>query len=117
MKEWIKVKSQEELKKLPNGTRIRYVWTGDEFGYGSMGDGLRFIRHEEHGTSTSFTIEKTEDGVYGIGSDDFHVSKFSIVEYHVEETIDDYDKPKTNKKSIVDTRSDDEKVIADILLG
>lgn len=111
MSNWIQVDDEKALKRLPNGTRIRYHKDGVCLGYdtpSSSPRALRFIHHNYKGTRITSCDRKPreEDGRLTISCESFNFGDYESVEYFKEVCRDDTDR-----------RSDLEKSIADMILG
>lgn len=114
MSDWKFVDDVEALKRLPNGTRIRYV-KGMTFGFD---DEMRYIRHNPDGTMDTLNgkIDPTTNK-YSTGASSIKFSNYTTVEYHVSERLVLPGEPLKRVSIVEDKRTDEEKNICDVLLG
>lgn len=112
MSVWIEIKSQDELKSIPNGSRVRYIHDETRFGYEDDDVHIRYIRHELDGTSSTISAEY-EGGKPVIGTDDFRTSSYEKVEYLFGSMKIDMHP----KKEAIDNRTEDDKKVCEMILG
>jgi hypothetical protein len=122
MSEWIKIQDEEELRDLPNGTRIRYIRGSCDHGFGRRSrPDTRYICHNEDDTMDTFTGEVYESDKerHRKGTTNFKFKHYVSVEFHTTEKLDVPEplRRQTKKIIMVDNRTDEEKIVADLILG
>jgi hypothetical protein len=119
MDKWKEVKSDEELRDIPNGTRIRYNHGNVTYGYEFDSYNSRYLIHTESGGFEAWTgVWSKERNRYNKGTSGFRVSRYDKVEYHITDILEGLDGVAGCKRSTaIDSRTEDEKVIAEMLLG
>lgn len=123
MGEWKEVQNQSELKKLPDGTRVRYQSGVTICGGGSE---KRYLLHKGK-TVDTVTGQKDSQNNYVRGWTDIKVSFFDKVEYHTTDKITILTRLEPVPKDVVvkplkvkrvkDKRSKFEKSICEMILG